>query len=259
MNRNKKCVQAIVQARMGSIRLPGKMLIDIVGRPLIQHIIDRVSQSKKINNIIIATTNNLQDEILVEFAKKNSLNYFIGDEEDVLDRFYQAAKRFNIETIVRITADNPFKDPKILDEIISYYIEHYGEYDYISNTLKPTYPDGLDVEIFSFATLKKAWSEAQRPSEREHVTPYIWKHPELFKLKNIEYHKDLSSLRWTLDDEGDLTFVREVYSRLYKKGKIFLMDDILKLLNRNPRLIDINKRTIKWEGYLKSLKKDESL
>jgi len=257
MVENKKTVGAIVQARMGSERLPGKMLVDIAGKPLIQHVIDRISRSKKIDKIILATTDNPKDTILVQLAKKNSLDYFAGDEEDVLDRFYQSAKRFNIDIIVRITPDDPFKDPQVIDEIIGYYIQHLDKYDYVSNTIKSTYPEGLDIEVFSFSALEKAWREAQKLSEREHVTPYIWKHPDIFRLKNIEYVKDLSSLRWTLDNKKDLTFAKEIYRRLYKRGKIFLMNDILELLDKNPHLIEINRDKARWEGYIRSLEKDK--
>lgn len=249
-------VVAIIQARMGSTRLPGKMLIDIMGKPLLQHVIDRVSHSKKINKIILATTNNPHDVVLVDLAKSNSLDFFIGDEEDVLDRFYHAAKQFSIETIVRITPDDPFKDPEVIDKAIELFLNGKGELDYVTNTLPPTYPIGLDVEVFSFYALEKAWKEAKKPSEREHVTPYIWNHPEIFRIKNFGLGKDLSHLRWTLDDDRDLQFTQEIYRRLYPKKRFFLMNDILELLDRHPSLTKINGREEKYEGYLKSLEKD---
>jgi len=249
-------VAAIIQARMGSTRLPGKILIDIMGKPLLQHVIDRVSQSKGTNKLILATTDNPSDTVLAEFAKKKSIDFFIGDEEDVLDRFYQAAKQFNIETVVRITPDDPFKDPEVIDNAIEIFLNGKGKFDYVTNTLPPTYPIGLDVEVFSFYALEKAWKEAKKTSEREHVTPYIWNHPKIFRIKNFGLEKDLSYLRWTMDDEKDLHFTQEVYQRLYPKKRIFLMDDILKLLNQYPSLIKINERKEKYEGYLKSLEKD---
>lgn len=252
----KEMIGGIIQARMGSIRLPEKMLIDVMGKPLLQHVIDRVSQSKKIDKLILATTANPQDTVLVKFAKKNSLDFFTGDEEDVLDRFYHAAKRFNIKIIVRITPDDPFKDPEVIDKAIEIFLNGNGKVDYVTNTLPPTYPIGLDIEVFSFYALKKAWKEAEKPSEREHVTPYIWNHPDIFRIRNFNLEKDLSHLRWTLDDDRDLQFTREVYQRLYQKKRFFLMDDILKLLEQHPSLIKINERNEKYEGYLKSLEKD---
>lgn len=167
----KETIGGIIQARMGSTRLPGKMLIEIMGKPLIQHVIDRVSQSKRIDKLILATTNNPRDAVLVDIARKNSLDFFIGSEEDVLDRFYQAAKRFNIKIIVRITPDDPFKDPEVIDKAVEIFLNSKGKFDYVTNTLPPTYPIGLDVEVFSCYALEKAWKDAKKPSEREHVTP----------------------------------------------------------------------------------------
>jgi spore coat polysaccharide biosynthesis protein SpsF len=252
----KETIGGIIQARMGSTRLPGKMLIDIVRKNLIQHVIDRVSQSKRIDKLILATTDNPRDALLVDLARKNSLDFFRGSEEDVLDRFYHAAKQFNIKTIVRITPDDPFKDPEVIDKAIEIFLNGKSELDYVTNTLPPTYPIGLDVEVFSFYALEKAWKEAKKPSEREHVTPYIWNHPEIFRIKNFGLGKDLSHLRWTLDDDRDLQFTREVYQRLYPKKRFFSMEDILKLLEQYPSLIKINERNEKYEGYLKSLEKD---
>jgi spore coat polysaccharide biosynthesis protein SpsF len=250
-------VTGIIQARMSSTRLPGKMLTSIMGKPLIQYVIDRIFKSKRIDNFILATTNNPQDRVLIQFAKKNSLDFFTGDENDVLDRFYQAAKRFSIKIIVRITPDDPFKDPEIIDKAVEIFLNGQDRIDYVTNILPPTYPIGLDIEVFTFEALQKAWNEAKKPSEREHVTPYIWNHPEIFQIKNFGLEKNLSYLRWTLDDYRDLQFTQEIYQRLYPKKKIFLMNDILKLLNQHPSLVKINERNTKYEGYIKSLRKDK--
>ncbi len=250
-------VTGIIQARMSSTRLPGKMLTSIMGKPLIQYVIDRIFKSKRIDNFILATTNNPQDRVLIQFAKKNSLDFFTGDENDVLDRFYQAAKRFSIKIIVRITPDDPFKDPEIIDKAVEIFLNGQDRIDYVTNILPPTYPIGLDIEVFTFEALQKAWNEAKKPSEREHVTPYIWNHPEIFQIENFGLEKNLSYLRWTLDDYRDLQFTQEIYQRLYPKKKIFLMNDILKLLNQHPSLVKINERNTKYEGYIKSLRKDK--
>ena len=173
-------------------------------------------------------------------AHKCNMDSFAGSEEDVLDRFYQAAKEYSADIIVRITADDPFKDPQVIDKVIGRYLDFKGPIDYVSNTIKPTYPLGLDVEVFSFESLERAWREANDPFEREHVTPYIWRHPEIFNLANVENDENLSHLRWTLDTEADLNFTREVYSRLYGGGNIFLMSEILDLLDENPWLARLN-------------------
>jgi len=249
-------IVAIIQARMGSTRLPNKTLLEISGKPLLGHIIERVKASRTIHEIIVATTTDPQDKSILDLAVRYGVKRFAGSKDDVLDRFYNAAKLSSAEIIVRITADDPFKDPQVIDRIVRYFRSR-PNLDYASNTIEPTYPEGLDVEVFSFKALEQAWAEAKLPSEREHVTPYIWKNPTKFRLANVKYKRDLSGFRWTLDYEEDLKFTREIYARLYSPGKIFLMDDILELLKKEPHLIFINQRIPKYKGYLDSLEKDK--
>ena len=232
-------VIAIVQARMGSMRLPGKSLIEIEGKPLLEHVINRIRYSKTIDEIIIATTTEPEDKAIINLAEKLNVATYTGSSDDVLDRFFQAASLFGGKVIVRITADDPFKDPVIIDTIVEYFIEH-SELDYISNTIEPTYPIGLDVEVFSFLALEKAWQNAKSLPEREHVTPYIWCNPNLFKVANYKYTEQLSHLRWTIDTKEDLQMTREIYKRLYVKDGIFYMDDILQLLYKHTHISDIN-------------------
>lgn len=248
-------ITAIVQARMGSTRLPGKVLIDIQGKPLLEHVMDRVGMTRLIDRIVIATTVNEKDKAVIEFAKNLSIPYYVGSEDDVLDRFYQAARKFGANIIVRITPDCPMIDPHVIDEVIERYLK--GDYDYVANTLKRTYPDGLDVEVFSYKALEKAWKEARWFSEREHVTPYIWKNPDKFRLSTVESEVNLSHLRWTVDEESDLQFVREVYRHIYKEGDIFYMEDVLNLLAKHPELKQINQGIATNEGYAKSLREDK--
>ena len=254
-----KKIVAIIQARMGSTRLPGKTLADIEGETLLGRIIERVRHAKTIDEIIVATTIAPEDKKIINAAHKAEVRTYAGSEEDVLDRFYQAAKEIGAKVIVRITADDPFKDPEVIDNIVGDFIKARGDLDYLSNTLDPTYPEGLDVEVFSFEALETAWNDGKKPSEREHVTPYIWKHPELFRIRNyVKPGQNLSSLRWTLDNDSDLRFAREVYRRLYPKKSIFLMNDILALLEKEKDLAKINIGNIKYEGYIKSLVKDKT-
>jgi len=252
-------VTAIVQVRMGSTRLPRKVLNDIVGKPMLWHVINRVKKAKLIDEIVIVTTTEDEDEIIAKWAKNNNLKCYRGSVEDVLDRYYQAAKKFKANTIVRVTPDDPLKDPEIIDKVIKFYLDNKINLDFVSNTIKPTYPEGLDVEVFSFSTLKRAWEEAKKKSEREHVTPYIWNHPDKFRLANVAKEgENLSHLRWTVDYPEDLEFTRAIYARLYKEGKIFLMQDVLDLLKKCPELAKINKGYIRSEGYLKALKEEAS-
>lgn len=237
-NQGHKKVVAIVQARMGSQRLPGKTLMDICGKSLLEHIIQRIKRAKLIDRIVIATTTNSEDDVIVELANRLSVWVFRGSVSDVLDRYYRCAIEYDAEIIVRITADDPFKDPFILDKVLRVFIEN--DCDYVSNTLKPTYPLGLDVEVFSFKALEKMWQKARSSEEREHVTLFIENHLEDFKVTNVENDSDFSYLRWTLDTIQDLEFTRTIYKSLYNDGEIFLMEDILYLLKNNPEVEKIN-------------------
>ncbi len=249
-------IAAIVQARMGSTRLPGKVMKPFSGKPMLWHIIDRLKHSKKIERIIMATTVKEDDKVIVKLAEEIGIDIFCGSSEDVLDRYYQSASVFNVEHIIRITADCPLIDPSVIDEIVDYYQSR--DDDYVSNTINPSYPDGLDTEIFSFKALERAWREAKKPSEREHVTPYIYNHPELFRIYNCTNCVDHSGMRWVIDEDADYRFVTEVYKYLYKYGEIFYMDDVLDLLSKHPELNDINKNIKRNEGYKKALEYDRN-
>jgi spore coat polysaccharide biosynthesis protein SpsF len=252
----KNNIVAIIQARMGSTRLPGKVLMDVCGKPILEHVIERTKKCKEIDSIVVATTNRVEDKVIIKLAKKCKTKSFTGSEKDVLDRYYQAAKKFNANIIVRITADCPLIDSLVIDKVVKYHLENQREVDY---TTKPrAYPEGLDVEVFSFEILKKAWKEAKKPSEREHVTPYILNHPEIFYLSELsnDINNDFSSMHWSVDEEQDLKFVKKIYKKLYKDGEIFYMEDVLKLLKEQPELMEINKGFTGYEGYQKSLKND---
>jgi len=247
-------IVAIIQARMGSTRLPGKVLKEVCNRPLLYHVVSRLRHSRKIDRLVVATSIRQPDDDVAAFCEQQSVSCFRGSEDDVLDRYYNAARRYAAETVVRITADCPLIDPVVLDEIIEAY-QKTG-CDYASNTLARTYPDGLDVEVFSFEALKKAWQEAILVSEREHVTPYIWKNPDRFKIHQVKEKIDRSSLRWTVDEPEDLEFIRRIYSYLYRPGRIFLMREVLELLEERPELMQINQGFVSNEGYIRSLDKD---
>lgn len=247
---------AIIQARMGSTRLPGKVLADIAGKPMLWHVISRMKYAKRIDDIIVATTILSEDKQILELASEMGIKSYAGSREDVLDRYYQAAIIYKADVIVRITADCPLIDPNIIDRTIEFYLTH--DFDYVSTAIKPTYPDGIDTEVFSFVILEKAWKEASFASEREHVTPYIRKNSQIFRIKSLENDEDLSYMRWTVDEERDLGFVREVYKRLYcKKGNIFYMKDVINLLRTHPQIMNINKGILRDEGYLKSLREEK--
>lgn len=252
----KKKITAVIQARLGSTRLPGKTMMTIEGHPLLGHLVKRIKATNYVNDIIIATTVNKRDDAIVEFARNNNLKCYRGSEEDVLDRFYNACVEFGVDTIVRVTPDCPLLDPRVVDLVVSEYVE--GIYDYVSNAILPTFPDGLDIEVFSFQTLKKVWLEAEHLSEREHVTAYIVKHPDKFSILNVKKDgEDLSWMRWTVDTQKDFEFIREIFSNISIKDDIFFLEDVLDVLNRKPELLKINAGIIRNEGYFKSLQKDK--
>ena len=243
-----------MQARMSSTRLPGKVMLRVDEKnPVLYYVIKQISESKLCDKLVIATTTSLEDEKIVKFAKDMNISCFRGSIEDCLDRYYQCAKEFSLSTIVRITCDNPLIDPTLVDDAILFYKSN--SYDYITNCRERTFPQGTEVEIFSFSALEKAWKEAKKSSEREHVTPYFYNNPDQFKIFNIRNNENLSHLRWTVDRKEDLEFVKNIVSKI-KKSPI-LMSDILKLLKIEPELININKDHIMDEGYLKSLKEDQ--
>lgn len=244
---------AIIQVRMDSRRLPGKALIDIEGKPMLWHVINRLRRVKRLEKIIIATTPRKEDEPILHLADEEKIGYFRGDEIDVLDRFYQAAKKFGADVIVRVTVDCPLLDPEVIDRVAGHYMDNRKDLDYVSNVIKPTYPDGLDTECFPFSSLERAWKEARRPSEREHVTYYIWNNPSLFRLANVPYGKDISFLRWTVDEEKDLIFAREIYRRLKGRWETFRMRDVLKIIETEPEIAAINSDITRNEGLLRSI------
>ncbi|HCE45651.1 MAG TPA: spore coat protein [Lentisphaeria bacterium] len=255
-----KGVLAIIQARMGSSRLPGKMTLPLIhGKGALELMVERVRRSKKIDKLIVATTVNPSDEELVEICGKMNVDCFRGSEDDVLDRFYQAyaTAGMDFETIVRLTGDCPLHDPAVIDKVISEFLN--SESDYVSNVDPPTYPDGLDTEVFSSAALVKAWFEAKMKSEREHVTIFIRNRTDLFRKSNVRNSADLSSYRWTLDEESDYRMIKSVCENLYDARKDFGMDDVLEFLGKHPEIDAINRKIARNEGLLKTLNEDKKV
>lgn len=255
MQKNSKNCIVVIQARMDSNRLPRKVLSIIEGKPMLWHVVNRIKKMKY-DEIVVATTKRKIDDDIVKIAKKLKVKCFRGKTNNVLDRFYQVGLKFKADVIIRITADCPLIDPNVSQEVLNIFLK--GDYNYVSNDSE-TYPNGLDTECFSFETLKKTWKEVKLKSEKEHVTPYIWKNPEKFKiftLHNKKTTKKMNHLRWSVDYPDDLDFVRQIYSKLYTKQKVFTMKDVLNLLKREPDLIKINSKHKKDEGYLLSLKND---
>ena len=245
----------IIQARMGSTRLPGKVMARVEGQPLLWHVVERVQHIVGIDGLILATTTDAEDGPLCDLASAWRIGLARGSAQDVLERYYRAACEARAETVVRVTADCPLFDPAIAGLVLARFRQ--GDADYASNAHPPTYPDGLDVEVLSMETLACAWREARLGSEREHVTPYVWKHPERFRLANVAHGQDLSELRWTVDEPRDLDFVRAVYARLEpREGHPAGLDEVLAVLDREPALLAINRGILRNEGYWRSVDAD---
>lgn len=224
-------------------------------KPILYHIIRRIQRAEYVTKIIVATTNNSEDRILERITDACNVSIFFGSSEDVLDRYYQTAKNFDLSNIVRITADCPVIDPKILDSTIEKFCTDTN--DYVSNCLTRTFPEGMSVEVFSFKALHKCWRESVWMSEREHVTPYIWKNPALFKSTELlNKAGNQGHIRLTVDYPNDLELVRLIYQNLFPVNPYFSMPDIIQFLGQNPSLLNMNRNTSSIEWYRASLKND---
>lgn len=233
-------IGAIIQARMGSTRLPEKVMKNLKGKTVLDHVIERVKQSELIDEIIIATTTHERDAVIESEALRCRVKAFRGSEDDVLSRYYYAAKENNLDVVVRITSDCPLIDPTVLDEIIDFYLKN--NYEIVSNAgsdlSNRTYPRGLDTEIFSFEVLENAFNNSKEKYQREHVTPFIYE-----KATKVFYYKndiDYSKYRWTLDTDEDFKLITEIYRQLYHGKHDFYLNDIVSLFERHPELRDIN-------------------
>ncbi len=246
-------ISAIIQARIGSTRLPGKVLMKLNEDTVLSLLLKQLKHSKFLTEKIIATTNNPKDDVIEKFAISNNIKLFRGDSDNVLDRYYQCAKKFSLTHIVRITADNPLIDPDIIDQAIKKYSTF--NYDYLTNSIDRTFPNGTEVEIFSFDALEIAWKYAKKKSEREHVTPYFYNNPKKFKIHHFKQEKNQSKFRYTIDRKEDYALVVEILSRI--KTRPIKTSDVIELLTNDPTLIKLNSHLIHNEGYIKSINEDK--
>ena len=243
----------IVQARVSSSRLPGKVLKPILGKPMIVHELERLRRSKRIDKIVLATSMDKSDNELGHIVAESGVEVYRGNLEDVLDRYYQCAKRYQPEHVVRITGDCPVLDWRLVDAAIENHLKEGNDY----TSLSEEYPDGLDTEVMRFTALKKAWENAMRPSEREHVTLYIRNHAAEFQCGQVACPQDWGKMRWTVDEPKDYEFIQQIYERLYSSNEDFGMQDILALIDSNPALQSINAGIMRNEGLQISLQKEQ--
>jgi len=230
----------IVQARMGSTRLPGKVMMNLIGKPMLFHEISRIARAKRISSLIVATTISPADDCIVDLCKEHDWYYFRGSEPDVLDRYYQCAKQFGADIVVRLTADCPLIEPTIIDKVVEEFVHKSPYVDYVSNIIpQRTFPQGLDTEVMSFSALERSWREDTNPALREHVTQYILRNPEKFKVAGIIHDRDVSDLRWTVDTREDFQLVNEIYS--FFGHNRFSWNEVLNLIDKKPELRVINR------------------
>jgi glutamate-1-semialdehyde 2,1-aminomutase len=248
-------ILAILQARVSSARLPQKVIKSILGRPMLGLQLERLRRSRRIERLILATSVDPSDDALENLGRAEKVEVFRGNLDDVLDRFYQAALPFRPEHVVRLTGDCPLADPAIIDAVIDDHLASGA--DYTTNAVEPTWPDGLDVEVFKFRCLEEAWREADLPSQREHVTPFINTQPDRYEIRHVKGPQDLSALRWTVDEPADLELISIIYGELYPRLPTFSTADILELLERRPELKTLNSWHKRNEGLAKSLEKDK--
>ena len=245
-------VFAIIQARMSATRLPGKVLKDLLpGMTVMEYILKRVAQSKEIDKTIVATTENTNDEAVVEFLKKKGVSYFVGNEQDVLDRYYKAAKNYGAlaeDIIVRLTADCPVIDPKEIDKTVRFFREN--DFDYASNNLEPySFPDGMDTEVCSFEALEKAWKDAAKQSHREHVTFYFWKNPQIFKIgQYVNPKQNQGAYRLTLDYPSDYEVLKKV-AEYFSPRMDYSMQEIIDFLDSHPEVKALNQAVVRNANF----------
>jgi spore coat polysaccharide biosynthesis protein SpsF len=238
MEKDKRKVVIVIQARMQSTRLPGKVLKKVLDKPLLFYLIERLRSVANADRIVVATTQSKADDAIASYCKRNDIIFYRGDEKDVLGRYCEAAKKNHADIVVRITADCPLIDPAVVDKVIKFFLDH--NFDYVGNTLSLTFPRGMDTEVFSMKTLEEADLAAKLESEREHVTLYIYRHPERFKLANVSYVQDKSDYRLTVDTKEDFDLIKKIIEKLYTQNPDFTLEDILNLLEKNPKLSNIN-------------------
>lgn len=250
-------ILAILQARVSSTRLPGKVLKPLLGEPMLVRQIERIRRAKSIDQVVVATSLAPDDDAIESLCRSHELTCFRGSLEDVLDRFYQVACAYPADSVVRLTGDCPLIDPDLIDRVAE--LHEKGGFDYTSNSVERTYPDGLDVEVVRFDSLRQAWRDAKLQSEREHVTSYLYKHPELFKIGQLKQSVDQSAMRWTVDEPADYELVGRIFAALYPARPAFGMGDVLALLAEHPEWASLNAHFLVNEGYQKSLAQDAAL
>jgi spore coat polysaccharide biosynthesis protein SpsF len=257
----------VIQARMGSSRLPGKVLMPLAGKPLLKRIVERILNSSFYGTVVVAVTEEAKDDDIVMLCQKENLYYYRGSTNDLLDRHYKAGKMFDADAVVKIPSDCPLIDHNVINNVLRFYLDNEDKYDYVSNLHPATYPDGNDVEVMSMKSLEYAWKNAKRDFEREHTTPFLWENTGLFRIGNVEWEIGLDysmTHRWTIDYKEDYEFIKAVYDELYHSNPKFTIEDILNLMEQKPFLKTINEKYLGVNWYrnhlneLKTITKEQT-
>jgi spore coat polysaccharide biosynthesis protein SpsF len=242
----------VIQARRGSSRLPDKVMLPLAGKPLLARMVERVRAVPLTGSVVVATTTLSEDDAIADLCRREGFSCFRGHPTDLLDRHYQAGLRGRADAVVKIPSDCPLIDPKVINRVLTFYVRRPGEFDYVSNLHPATYPDGNDVEVMSWPALTAAWQEAKRNYEREHTTPFIWDHPERFRIGNVIWERGLDysmTHRWTIDYEEDYRFIKAIYDELHHKNPLFGVDEILALLKEREDIAAINSKFLGVNWY----------
>lgn len=235
----------VIQARTGSTRLPGKVMLPICDASLLQRMVERVASANLSGTIVVATTTDSADDLVEKICTDNNIHCFRGHPTDLLDRHYQVGKKWAADVVIKIPSDCPLIDPAVIDKVIQFYLDHIDQYDFVSNLHPATYPDGNDVEIMTFNALETAWKNAKLPMEREHTTPYIWERPDQFRLGNVAWETGLNyamSHRFTIDYPEDYEFIKVIYDKLFPINAKFALEDILAITDNEPDIYHINSK-----------------
>lgn len=242
---------------MGSSRLPGKVMLKACGKPLLELMIERVRYSKRMDKIIVATSTKEKDNVIENFCRFLGIECFRGSEEDLLSRYKMAADAVRADVIVRLVSDTPLMDPLVIDKVVETFV--MNDYDFVSNffPFPRTFPDGYSVEVFNLQTLNEAYREAKRPSDREHMTFFIWRRPERYSIYRVDHEKDLSKYRLNLDYKEDYFVIKSIFEALYPKNPHFTLEDIINWLDSHPEISKVNSKIKPYQNIIKSFEKDK--
>lgn len=236
-------IVSTIEARMSSSRLPGKVLMKILGRPVLELLVERLRRVSGVQEVVIATTVNKADDAICEFAKDRKIAFYRGSEEDVLERVLQAAKHYKADLIMEMTGDCPLLDPAESQKVVDFFMKNRSRYDYVSNILKRTYPRGLDTQIFPVSVLDEVARKTSDPADRENVSLYIYEHPKEYRCGNVEAPAEVKNpdLRLTLDTREDFELIKTIFERLYPNNPNFSIGDVMKLLRDHPEFAEVNR------------------